>query len=164
MSLSSLPPPISINHSALVNKGQRNNLIIFIMLSTILSRRIALFSRLFHQPTILDYPISRNDAELQKNRQMMEEVNSGYLNILKKVTSQTDKKVLAKLQKEGKLVVRERIQKLLDPGSPFLELSPLAGYELYGKEEVNSGGIVTGIGMISGRFCMIVANDPSVKG
>lgn len=94
----------------------------------------------------------------------MEEVNSGYLNILKKVTSQTDKKVLAKLQKEGKLVVRERIQKLLDPGSPFLELSPLAGYELYGKEEVNSGGIVTGIGMISGRFCMIVANDPSVKG
>lgn len=90
------------------------------MLSTILSRRIALFSRLFHQPTILDYPISRNDAELQKNRQMMEEVNSGYLNILKKVTSQTDKKVLAKLKKEGKLVVRERIQKLLDPGSPFL--------------------------------------------
>jgi|688.fasta_scaffold1785665_1 hypothetical protein len=76
------------------------------MLSTILSRRIALFSRLFYQPTILDYPISRNDAELQKNRQMMEEVNSGYLNVLKKVTSQTDKKVLAKLQKEGKLVVR----------------------------------------------------------
>lgn len=80
------------------------------------------------------------------------------------VTSQKDKKVLDKLHKAGKLVVRERIEKLLDPGSPFLEFSPLAGYELYGKEEVNSGGIVTGVGLIQGRFCMIVANDPSVKG
>lgn len=60
--------------------------------------------------------------------------------------------------------VRERIEKLLDPGSPFLEFSPLAGYELYGKEEVNSGGIITGVGLIHGRFCMVVANDPTVKG
>lgn len=60
--------------------------------------------------------------------------------------------------------MRERIEKLIDPGSPFLEFSPLAGHELYGKEEVNSGGIVTGVGLIGGRFCMIVANDPSVKG
>ena len=45
-----------------------------------------------------------------------------------------------------------------------MEFSALAGYELYGKEEVNSGGIVTGVGLIQGRFCMIVANDPTVKG
>jgi len=64
----------------------------------------------------------------------------------------------------NKLLVRQRIDKLLDPGSPFLEFSPLAGYQLYGKEEVNSGGVVTGVGLIKGRFCMIVANDPSVKG
>jgi 3-methylcrotonyl-CoA carboxylase beta subunit len=72
--------------------------------------------------------------------------------------------VLDKMHKAGKLIVRERIEKLLDPGSPFLEFSPLAGHELYGKEEVNSGGIVTGVGLIQGRFCMVVANDPSVKG
>ncbi len=72
--------------------------------------------------------------------------------------------MLSKLHKSGKLLVRERIEKLLDPGSPFLEFSPLAGYELYGKEEINSGGIVTGVGLIHGRFCMIVANDPTVKG
>jgi 3-methylcrotonyl-CoA carboxylase beta subunit len=94
----------------------------------------------------------------------MDSANNTYSNILKKVTLQTNKKVLDKLHKEGKLLVRERIEKLIDPGSPFLEFSPLAGFELYGQEEVNSGGIVTGVGLISGRFCMIVANDPSVKG
>lgn len=53
---------------------------------------------------------------------------------------------------------------LLDPGTPFLELSQFAGYDLYGKEDVPSGSIVTGIGMIQGRHCMVVANDPTVKG
>lgn len=94
----------------------------------------------------------------------MDQTNQQYLSILKKVTGQQDPKTIAKLRQNGKLPVRERIEKLLDPGSPFLELSPLAGYELYGKEEVNSGGIVTGIGIIQGRFCMIVANDPTIKG
>ncbi len=63
----------------------------------------------------------------------------------------------------GKLVVRDRIRTLLDPGSPFLELSALAAHGLYG-DEVAGAGIVTGIGRISGRECMVVANDPTVKG
>ncbi len=50
----------------------------------------------------------------------------------------------------GKLVARDRINQLLDPGSPFLELSQLAGFRLYGKEEVPAGGIITGIGRIKG--------------
>lgn len=50
----------------------------------------------------------------------------------------------------GKLVVRDRINRLLDPGSPFLELSQLAAFQLYGKEDVPAGGIVTGIGRVSG--------------
>lgn len=94
----------------------------------------------------------------------MDQVNSQFSKTLKAVTSQEDAKVLEKLKKSGKLPVRQRIEKLLDPGSPFLEFSALAGYELYGKEEVNSGGIITGVGLIQGRFCMIVANDPTVKG
>ena len=64
----------------------------------------------------------------------------------------------------GKLFVRDRINSLLDPGSPFLELSQLAGYQLYGKEDVPAGGVVTGVGRVSGVECMVVANDATVKG
>jgi acetyl-CoA carboxylase carboxyltransferase component len=69
----------------------------------------------------------------------------------------------SRLQERGKLLVRERIDVLIDPGSQFLELSALAGHELY-DTDVPAGGIVTGIGMIHNRPCMIVANDPTVKG
>ncbi|MBZ2197131.1 carboxyl transferase domain-containing protein [Occultella gossypii] len=63
----------------------------------------------------------------------------------------------------GKLLVRDRIDRLLDPGSPFLELSPLAAYDLY-DGGVPAAGIVTGLGQVSGRTCVIVANDATVKG
>lgn len=63
----------------------------------------------------------------------------------------------------GKLLPRDRVDHLLDPGSPFLEIAPLAAYEMYGGE-VPSAGIVTGIGRVSGRDCVIVANDATVKG
>ncbi|HEX3970048.1 MAG TPA: carboxyl transferase domain-containing protein [Stellaceae bacterium] len=63
----------------------------------------------------------------------------------------------------GKLLVRDRIQTLIDPGAPFLELSALAAYGMYG-EDVPAGGIVTGIAPIRGRECVIVANDATVKG
>ncbi|HWW48971.1 MAG TPA: carboxyl transferase domain-containing protein [Xanthobacteraceae bacterium] len=65
--------------------------------------------------------------------------------------------------KRGKMLARERIDLLIDPGSAFLELSPLAAYGLYGGE-VHSASIVTGIGRVSGRECMIVANDATIKG
>ena len=63
-----------------------------------------------------------------------------------------------------KLMPRDRVQSILDPGSPFLELSQLAGYELYGEDRVPSGGMVTGIGLIHGRHCLIVANDATTTG
>ncbi|HEY4645071.1 MAG TPA: carboxyl transferase domain-containing protein [Steroidobacteraceae bacterium] len=63
----------------------------------------------------------------------------------------------------GKLLVRERIDRLLDPGSPFLEIGQLAGHELYG-EWIPAAGLVAGIGRITGIECMIVANDATVKG
>jgi 3-methylcrotonyl-CoA carboxylase beta subunit len=65
--------------------------------------------------------------------------------------------------KAGKLLARDRISRLLDPGSPFLELSALAAHGVYG-EELPGAGLITGIGRISGRECMVVANDPTVKG
>ena len=68
-----------------------------------------------------------------------------------------------RLRERGKLPVRERINLLLDPGSPFLEISALAAEGVYG-EDVPAAGCVGGIGQIHGVECMIVANDPSVKG
>jgi acetyl-CoA carboxylase carboxyltransferase component len=72
-------------------------------------------------------------------------------------------KYLQRHREQGKLPVRERLDKLLDPGSPFLELSPLAGWELY-DGDAPGAGIVTGIGRVSGREVLIVANDATVKG
>ena len=63
----------------------------------------------------------------------------------------------------GKLYVRERIERLLDPGAPFLELSPLAAHELYDGAAAGAG-VVTGVGRVSGREVIIVANDATVKG
>jgi 3-methylcrotonyl-CoA carboxylase beta subunit len=63
----------------------------------------------------------------------------------------------------GKLLPRDRVQALLDPGSPFLEIGQLAAHGMYG-DEVPSAGIITGIGRVSGRECMIVVNDATVKG
>jgi 3-methylcrotonyl-CoA carboxylase beta subunit len=63
----------------------------------------------------------------------------------------------------GKLLARDRVDRLLDPGAPFLELSPLAAYDLY-DGAVPSAGLITGIGEVAGRPCVIVANDATVKG
>ncbi|KAL8635545.1 MAG: hypothetical protein Q9228_006973, partial [Teloschistes exilis] len=68
------------------------------------------------------------------------------------------------LAKKGRLLVRDRITLLLDPGTPFLELSALAGYEVYAGEDVPAGGIITGVGTVRGVQCMIAANDATVKG
>src|SRR6059058_6113347 len=63
----------------------------------------------------------------------------------------------------GKLPVRDRVERLCDPGAPFLELSPLAAAELY-DGAAPGAGIVTGVGVVHGRRCVIVANDATVKG
>src|SRR6187397_1422693 len=63
----------------------------------------------------------------------------------------------------GKLLPRDRVDALLDPGSPFLELSPLAANGMYGGD-APAAGIITGVGRVSGRRCVVVANDATVKG
>jgi len=66
-------------------------------------------------------------------------------------------------QGRGKLLPRERVTALLDPGTPFLELSPLAAWEAYG-EPLPAAGLITGVGRIGGRPCVVIANDATVKG
>jgi acetyl-CoA carboxylase carboxyltransferase component len=73
------------------------------------------------------------------------------------------KQALERHRSRGKLAARERIDRLLDPGTAFLELGALAAWELY-DGQAPSAGIVTGIGVIEGRHCVVVANDATVKG
>src|SRR6187455_3668214 len=74
-----------------------------------------------------------------------------------------DDQAIARHRERGKLPVRERIDRLLDPGSAFLELSPLAANGMY-DDESPGAGVVTGIGRIEGTTCVVVANDATVKG
>ena len=66
--------------------------------------------------------------------------------------------------KNGKLLVRDRLERLLDRGTDFLELSAHAGFQLYSGETVSAGGVLTGIGTINGVQCMLIANDATVRG
>src|SRR6187401_3814960 len=72
-------------------------------------------------------------------------------------------KAVERHRSRGKLTERERIDRLVDPGTAFLELNALAAWDLYGGD-APSAGIVTGIGVIEGRQCVVVANDATVKG
>ena len=63
----------------------------------------------------------------------------------------------------GKLLPRDRVMNLIDPGSPFLELSPLAAGSMY-DDAIHGAGLITGIGRVEGRECMIVCNDSTIKG
>src|SRR6186713_3392347 len=74
-----------------------------------------------------------------------------------------DERSIARHRERGKLPVRERIERLLDPGSAFLELSPLAATGLY-DDDAPGAGMVTGIGRVEGTTCVVVANDATVKG
>src|SRR6185312_4733884 len=82
---------------------------------------------------------------------------------VERISQGGSKAAVEKHRAAGKLAARERVRMLLDTGSPFLELSQLAAYGMYGGD-IASAGIVTGIGRISGRECLVVANDPTVKG
>ena len=74
-----------------------------------------------------------------------------------------DERSRARHMARGKLLARERVNRLLDPGSPFLEIGQFGGHELY-DDVIPSGGIVTGLGQVSNQICLIVANDATVKG
>ncbi|KAF6210338.1 hypothetical protein GE061_013442 [Apolygus lucorum] len=94
----------------------------------------------------------------------MEELVKELKTLGDKVARGGGSSAIEKHTKKGKLLVRERISRLLDPGTSFLELSQLAGLGLYGDDWVPSGGIVTGIGRVAGREVMIVGNDATIKG
>ncbi|WP_447590840.1 carboxyl transferase domain-containing protein [Aquipseudomonas campi] len=112
---------------------------------------------------ILHTQINTRSPEYAANREaMLLQVND-----LRALLARTHEGGGAKAQERhvsrGKLLPRERINRLLDPGSPFLEVGQLAAYEVYG-EDVPAAGVIAGIGRVEGVECMIIANDATVKG
>ena len=112
---------------------------------------------------ILRSHVKTGSPEFLANRAHHEGLAADLRRRLAAVAAGASKQAIELSRKRGKLLVRERIERLLDPGTPFLELSPLAATGLYG-DEIPAAGMVTGVGSISGRECVIVANDSAVKG
>src|SRR5258708_7048209 len=104
-----------------------------------------------------------HSQEFRDNERAMSELAADVHRQAARVALGGSQAATRKHKAAGKLTARERIRVLLDTGSPFLELSQLAAHGLYGGE-IAAAGIVTGIGRVSGRECVIVANDPTVKG
>jgi 3-methylcrotonyl-CoA carboxylase beta subunit len=107
--------------------------------------------------------IDPHSAEFRDNERAMRALVDGLGGEVRRATAGGSKAANDKHRKAGKLSARERIRVLLDTGSPFLEFSQLAAHGMYGGE-IACAGIVTGIGRVAGRECVIVANDPTVKG
>ncbi len=99
----------------------------------------------------------------QTNQQFMQELINTLRKDIQDIEQGGGEKARARHLKHGKKLPRERLEYLLDPGSPFLELSQLAGWKVY-DEPLAAAGIISGIGFISGQECMIVINDATVKG
>jgi acetyl-CoA carboxylase carboxyltransferase component len=112
---------------------------------------------------VLASRVDPGDPTFRANHAAMRRLVTELRERLAEVSQGGGPKYVQRHREQGKLPVRERIERLLDQGSPFLELSPLAAWKLY-KNEAPSAGLVTGIGRVSGREVMIVANDATVKG
>ncbi|MNF26790.1 Methylmalonyl-CoA carboxyltransferase 12S subunit [compost metagenome] len=113
--------------------------------------------------TTLKTQINTRSAEYAANREsILAQVNDLHA-LLARIREGGGPKAQERHTSRGKLLPRDRIDQLLDPGSPFLEVGQLAAYEVYG-EDVPAAGVIAGIGRIEGVECMIIGNDATVKG
>lgn len=126
-----------------------------------LRRLVRLFS---HETVTLESAVDRTSALFQTNKAHMTELIADLQRKVTMVSAGGGAKASAKHHSKGKMTARERVDALIDPESPFLELSQLAAFETYGEEAVPSAGIVTGIGRVLNKECVIVSNDATVKG
>jgi 3-methylcrotonyl-CoA carboxylase beta subunit len=112
----------------------------------------------------LESRINVNSPEFKHNREMMEAQVARLRAEIERIRQGGPENARKRHTERGKLLVRDRIRRLLDPASPFLEFSALAAYGMYDGDEPPAASIVTGIGLIHGREAVIVANDATVKG
>jgi acetyl-CoA carboxylase carboxyltransferase component len=111
----------------------------------------------------LDSQIRTDRDEFRDNTERMSRLVAELRSRLEEIKQGGGERALQRHRDQGKLPARERIDELLDPGSPFLELSPLAAWSMY-DGDAPAAGLITGIGRVSGREVLIVANDATVKG
>ncbi len=111
----------------------------------------------------IESKIDTSSAEFKENFEHMKRAVEELRERLEQVKKGGPPEAIKKHKERGKLTVRERLDLLFDPGTPFLELSPLAAYGMY-NNEAPCAGIVTGIGVVHGREVLVVANDATVKG
>lgn len=107
--------------------------------------------------------VKATSEEFQKNAAVMQELVAELTAKVEKAQQGGEEKARQAHVAKGKLLPRDRVNQLLDPGSPFLEISQLAAEHVY-SESIPAAGIIAGIGRVCGRECMIVANDATVKG
>ncbi|KAJ5585967.1 methylcrotonoyl-CoA carboxylase beta chain [Penicillium hetheringtonii] len=134
-------------------------------LSSSNSRTVASYTHPHHASalSVLPTTVDTSSPEYQENSQQMQELLDRMSSLHGKIAQGGPEKAREKHLSRGKMLPRDRVSALIDPGTSFLELSPLAGHEVY-DEDVPAGGIITGIGTVEGVNCMIVANDSTVKG
>ncbi len=112
---------------------------------------------------IIETQLDPQDEQFQQNAAHNQALAQELRDRLAQVRKGGGERAQHRHAEQNKIFVRDRIDRLLDSGSPFLEMSPLAAWELY-DGDAPSAGIVTGIGQVAGRECMVIANDATVKG
>ena len=112
---------------------------------------------------VIESNIQTNSSDFQENSKYMMQLTSELAENLQSVREQGVSEAAKLHISRGKMLVRDRVKVLLDPGTPFLEFSPLASWQMY-EDDNPGGGIVTGIGIIHGKQVVIVANDATIKG
>ena len=113
--------------------------------------------------TVLKSAIDPKSAEFRENETVMRGLVDDLRDTVARIKDGGGEKARKRHTDRGKLLPRERVRRLLDPGAPFLEFSQLAGHEVY-DDVVPAAGLITGIGRVAGAECVIVANDATVKG
>ena len=113
--------------------------------------------------TAIESRLKPRSAEFLANQQAMRALVADLRQRLEQIAVGGGAAARAKHTARGKLLPRERVQALLDPGTPFLELAPLAALDVY-DNEAPCAGLITGIGRVAGIECMVVCNDATVKG
>ncbi len=117
-----------------------------------------------HGPmSLLKSSVSSNDAAFKTNAAAMKKLVEELKARQAAAALGGDERSRKRHTERGKLLPRDRVERLIDPGSPFLELSPLAAFGMY-EGDIHGAGIITGIGRVSGRECVIVCNDATIKG
>ncbi len=112
---------------------------------------------------IIGTPLNTLDPIVDANRKQLTVATADIRTLVSRIAKGGTVESRARHEARGKLLPRDRVERLLDPGTPFLELSQLAAYKVY-ADDVPSAGLITGIGRITGRLAMVVCNDATVKG